>query len=569
MTRVLNEPLKIFPRLLGPRVTPGPMTSRGNSRTAASDISMGNLLLLRRDIVDGITARLRQWKSTQSSCEKDSRPKKSSRCIEGHQQSTGSCGRETIKRCSDGHRTPAESQPGSCADLLGHREYYQSIESSCPIHSRKPAQYNDWRACDSRECPQRMSSGVDDTKRVIFSKRWANGKPAREAHRQCRPKQCSSPRRCEREEEKCHPSHAPPDCGTEESEDVEGDEPMRPEAACVSQQCPESDGKQVAGAEDGVERPISDPYEHQTKPDPPPPRQPHWTENPPTYCEHCPRKTCKSTVKPSPMMFVPYRRPRKCRTADVDSSCASKNERIQTDAKTKVTCPPEISPRKCASPVDKCAGSRTPVGEPKLERFPTLTKSGDCRSEKSEREFVVSNVSDCKPNVESLKYRLSKCPSMKEIPITMPIADCESPVDKARRKRRTPSSCSEKTRRPTAWPDITRSGRQGEKIAPRNGWARQRYKVRLRIFQKKNGQLDPCLPPIIEVRQPPCGGQTRSSKLFVEDESELSPPRPARPSNYCPPKRPVVEKKSYATKMDECRAARNKDPRKCTRKKRR
>ncbi|XP_032670434.1 uncharacterized protein LOC116843790 [Odontomachus brunneus] len=591
LSRALNEHLRISRRLLELRVIPNTMTSRRNSRMIESDMLMGNLLFARRNIVEGITTRLKRWRSSQSSCEKDNCSKKSPRCIEDHQQSAESCGK-TIEKCSDGHQTSAECRPGSCSDLLSHQEYYRSIESGCPIYSRKPARYNDRRACDSlmydsttrdsRECSQ---SEIDDAdvRRVIFSKRWTTGKSATEGeiHRQCRLKLCSSPYRSNREEDKCSPSYTLPDCSKEKTEDVGRDELSRP--VCISQQCPKSEPscpekirasmeKEAPCVGDTMSRkhPIPDPYEDQTKPDPPPPRQQHWTENLPAYCEYCVRKTRKSIVEPSPMMFVPHRESRKSRTKDAKIPCSASNaDRNGIDAKTKVTRAmprsQESLPQKSAE--DKCVDSLTfPVAinatKPKAQLSPTLTKSGSCCAKK---EFVISDVSDCKPNVASLKYRLSKCPCIKEM---WKIADQESQVDinKARRKRRVPSSHTGKTKKPRR---ETAKRRKGKRIESRNGWTRQRYKVRLRIFQKRNEQLDPS--PIAELRQPRCE-QARSSKLPLKSTvrgAELSPRLGSpRPSDYCPAERPLVEHKSYPTKMDECRTARDEGSQKCNRKKR-
>ncbi|EFN79167.1 hypothetical protein EAI_14046 [Harpegnathos saltator] len=555
------------------------------------DILIGNLLLLRRNIADGVTAQLTRWKSTQSSCEKDNRSRKSPRCIEDHQQAAEPCGK-TLERCSDGLETAEGSQPSSCGDLLNQREYHRSIGSACPIYLCKPEQYNDRRACDSPTCDSTARDSHEcsqsevadaDAGRVISCKRWASGKAATdgEIRRRCRPKPCASPHPSDREEEKCPPSHTPADRDGEEAEDAKRDEPERSET--VSQQCPDSEVPRLEGIGTSLEQeapcakdrtsskcPISDPYEDQTKLDPPPPRQQHWSENPPAYCEHCPKKTCKATVEPSPMMFVPHEMiRRKSRAKDAESPCCASNANKAEDeaeAKPEETCatPREASSRRRAFAEDKCADSPellAAVGEakPKPSRwFPALTRLGRCRAKKLRKKFAVSDDNDCKPNVASLKYRLSKCLRMGGM---RKIRDCES--SKARRKRWALLSlrrCS--ASRETA---TRRTGKRIESSC--NGRAQRRHEVCLRIFRKRNRQLDPCLPPIAELRQPRAG-QTEScpSKLFkstVNGGVELSPRlgRPC-PFDYGPAERPVTETKSYPTKMDECRTARVEGPRK-------
>lgn len=562
---MLNEYLRIPHRLLGSRVILNIMTLHRNSMMIGNDIR--NLLFFRRDIVERITTRLKCWKSSQSSCKKNNYAKKFRRCIENHQQAMKSCGK-TVGRCSDDHQIAVKSRQSSCGDLLGHQEYYQSIESGCPIYLHKPAQYNDQRACDSTawDSHKCLQSEVDDADvgRVISSKCWTSGKPATEGeiHRQCRPKTCSSPYRSNREEEKCSPSCTVSDCSKEETNDMKGDE-LNLATVDVSQQCPKFESsekldtsieKETLCAEEKMSN------EDQTKSDTPPSKQQHWPENPPVNCEHSAEKTCKSTVESSPMMFVPYKGPRKSRAKNAESSC-SKNSRdrseCETDTKAKITCAKSLSQkspaRKCVLFEDKSVDSlilpaASSATKPKRQEFLTLTESDGCCAKKCEKEFVTSDIRDCKSNKASLKCRLSKCSS--RVKETCKIADHDYiDVCEARRRRRAASICTEKMKKPRICPETTRR-KKGKGIESRNRWTRRRSKVHSRIFQKRSGQLDSCLSPIDE--------QTRSSpsKLLksAAREGELSP-RSGSPSqsDYCPSKRPIVEHKSYPTKMDECR----------------
>jgi len=89
-----------------------------------------------------------------------------------------------------------------------------------------------------------------------------------------------------------------------------------------------------------------------------------------------------------------------------------------------------------------------------------------------------------------------------------------------------------------------------------DGWRRQRYKVRLKIFQNKNGQLDPSSPRIGELRQP----HSEAVRPFLFDNQTFEcnvnqkelPPQSEHPCFY-PSNWPVIVSKSYATKMNECK----------------
>lgn len=583
--RVLNQPLKIPRRLLTLHIAPNPIILH-NFSIKKSDFATNDCLLLQRNIGRETIMRLKRWKSKQSSCEKDSVPKKCQGCIEDHQQSAEFCAKKTPKKYENNNcqQTSAKNRRESCGDLLNHQEYYRSIESSSPICSDKPVPFNDRQACDSMKRDSHKST-------VIMCETWTCGKPAtdRKIYHKCKPKSCVYPKI--RDEAICFPSHVPRDCNQEKLEKMTIDKPKR--TAQSSKQCSKaepsfsekictSNEKKTSPMKSKMPCSVSDTNE-QIKPDPPPPRYQHWSENPPSYCDHCSNKTVrtvKSTVKPSPMIFVPQKEPWKFWMKGTTSShqnihedrekSTSKNECDRTDARTRTTSclPKSVSekhiPHRVISSENKSAASLTVAAfvnrtKPRVRRFPTLTRNGRCRVEKSEKDLATPDVSDCNPSMASFKYRLSKCPSIKEmwsIGVNHESSDTDvNPLP----KQEAPLSVCEKIERRESRPQ-EKEGRKRKRFKSSGGWTRQRYKIRLKIFQKGNGRLDPCLPRIVELRQPRGKARSILSKLFglAADEGEL-PPRlksPCRPPGYCPSKWPVVENKSYPTKMDESRVVR-------------
>lgn len=569
MTYMLNESLKIPQKSLALQIVPNRMILYRNLNIGRND----DLLLLQRNINKGMITRLKRWKSTQSSCEKDDLKQRQGR-IEDHQQSAESC-EEPREWRSDGYQISTESYPKTCNELLRRRECNQSIESGSPICSDKPVPYNNQQACISSEHGSYKSKQATR----IISENWTCGKPAtkRKIYYKCKPKSCTyNPDT--REEAICSPSHTPRDYCKGKSDEITKDEQT---ATYSVWQCPESEPfsfKKITLNEKGIssiewkipkEYPAPDTHEYHIKPDPPPPRYPHWSENPPSYCDHGLKKTtCSSRVEASPMIFVPKKGPRKSQTKDIalfpqniheDSSRnANENECGRTDVEKSVS----RKPRCVISFEDKCAATLkipAPVNktmESKTQQFPTLTRDGRCCVEKSEKEFVTSDVSDCNPNMASFKNRLSKCPCIKKmwgIGVKR-----EPPVDvSVRQKRGVLLPHCKKTKKSESQPEIIRRKRRRFKSrAPDNGWARQRYKVRLKIFHKGNGRLDPCLPRIAELRQP--RGEKMRLKLSksAADKGEFS----LRSRNSCPhssSKMPIAETKSYPTKMDESRVVRD------------
>lgn len=574
--RILNQPLKIPARLLSLHIAPNSMNLHKDSTFGGSDSATRDGLLLQHNIDREKITSLKRRLSTQSSCEKDNVSKKSRGCIEDHRQSAEICAKKTREKCENSNcqQISAETRGKSCSDLLAHQEYYRSIESSSPIYSNKPVPYNDWRACVpvKRDSPKRT---------LISCESWMCGKLAteRKIYHKCKPKSCTYPNICN----EVIKLDIPRDYN-DGSEEMTTDELKRIGAFHSVRQCSEiepsfsektctSSEEKTSPMKSKMSKPCSD-IDEQMKPDPPPPRYQHWSENPPSYCNNCSSKTiCTSTVKPSPMFFVPRKEPLKSwmkgatpSLQDIHKDCGkntSKNGCDKTDAKAKIT-PKSASEKHISRCVisfeDKCAASLTlPVfvnrKKPRVvQQFP-LTKNGRCRVEKQEKDFTTSDVSDCNPSMSSFKYQLSKCPSIKEIQsIDVNHESSDTDVD-ARPKQEAALSVCEKIERQESRPQVKEEEKR-KRFKSSNGWTRQRYKIRLKIFQKGNGHLDPCLPRIVELRQPR-DGKTRSilSKVFEldADEGEL-PPRlksPCRPPDYCPSKWPVAENKSYSTKMNE------------------
>lgn len=309
--------------------------------------------------------------------------------------------------------------------------------------------------------------------------------------------------------------------------------------------------------------------EHEIKPDPPPPRYPHWTENP-SYCNHCSKKTTRvSVVKSSPIIFIPEKGPRKSRVKDTTSSLRdirkNKKKCSKTDIQTRISSQVRKSVMSTCMPQraieNKCADSlalpaRVDRTKQEIQRFPTLTKEGQCRVKKPEKKLVMSNVSDCKPNVASFKYRLSKCPCPREIQNAD--ADHKSPINVGMQQRQSdPLSRDKGTNELESRRETVKRKRKGDKLRSE---MQQKYRVRRKMSQKGDKRLDPRPSRIAEPRQPRDGKmRSRLSKQVRSESEEGKLPSRLRNlcSDYCPSEEPVVEHKSYPTKMDESRAIRD------------
>lgn len=573
-----NESPK-FPRL-STHIIANSMSLLNISKSMQNDsIISDRLFLWRNNAIEGL---LKRWKSTQSSCEEDDDSSKRPRgCVDDHQQSAESCEKSCIQ-CDNDRQLPPENCHKSSSDLLGHREYYRSMESSLPIYSDKPLPYNDRQACDSTiQDPHECSPiAIDECSgKQTGTNYWSTGKPATkgEIYRKQKPTPCAYPGvRAE--------SYMPGECKEESKETREDDAKQAAISIYPTQQRAQL---KACGCPENISAPDTQGncHERQIKLDPPPPRYPHWTENPPPYCDRGSKKRA-IIVEPSPMIFVPKKGPWKSSMKAIASShhegfikSPRESKCGETVAKAKMdhVAPylPEISSRRSTrrcvvSFEDKCTDLLTlpaPASKvkAKIQRFPALTKCGRCRLD----NFEDSDVGDCKPNVASLKYQLSKCPRIKEMWNVRCTAH-DSLVDIPSQIPRVSLPQYRETKRSRRRRKETRT-RKERRVRSPGGWMRQRYRVRLKIFRKEDGRLDPCLPLITELRQP--RGETKppfeDHKLFETTmKRKKLPPRSGNPcSDHCPTIKCPIENKSYPTKMNECRIVRRQRSKKCPRKK--
>lgn len=198
--------------------------------------------------------------------------------------------------------------------------------------------------------------------------------------------------------------------------------------------------------------------------------------------------------------------------------------------------------------------------ETKVQQFPTLTTS-DCYSIEKPEEKLMSNISGCKHKLARFEYRSSKnsYKEMWSIIVNRSSFDDEG----VRERQKTLLSCVRKTKKLKSRQKET-ARKNKRRINLRSGWLRQKYKIRLKIFRKRNG-LDPGLPQIVEVIQP-----HRKMRSF-------SPKVPQRKANYAAIEKsvstlivystlPDVETKSYSMKIKKSKTTAS-GRRKCSPKK--
>lgn len=552
--------------------------------TEQSDITSYRLLV-RCGMPERLITRLKRWKSTQSSCEEDDSSTKSRGCIKDHQQAA-----DKSLKCS-GDR---QSSTTNCKKCPSDSE---STVSPCkrPISEslEKPLPYNDRRAC---ECSLML---IDKANSDLLTKESQKsiGKPATVGVIHCKEKSTSCIRLESQKE-----SHKLARCVKKHCDVAKKDDPKRDAQLCESKRkCPIPEKKECCP--DVPETPDINlgSYEYQTKPDPPPPKYQHWTENLPCYCDRDAVRT-KMPVKPSlpsPVMFVPNAGPWKSnigraiaslvRQSPIGTPSKSKcSETVTKRVPSRLNASSEKSASRCVVCFkDKCTDLLAlppPASKvkPKVQFFPTLTKSGHCHVKKSEKKRESFSVpdSDCKPNVAALKYRLSKCPHIKEM-WNFEVSDHDSrvnddvqpekPQDFSALSKHHQQRSAPKQRQEQVYAQIPKDARRKTTVEPTGEWMRQKYQLRLRIF-RKTGVFNPCLPRIVELRQPR-GEATRSSPFEdgkrsddTVNEEELSRRSENPCSDYRSTEQPVVETKSYPTKMDKCRVARKPRPKKCPKK---
>ncbi|KYM78886.1 hypothetical protein ALC53_10694 [Atta colombica] len=567
MTHALSKSLRIPQRLPALQTISNHILYRnfirGNNSTA------DDLLLSQRNINEDIIAQFKRRKSTRFSERDDS--KQCYECIENHRRNQSAECEKSYEWCNDGYQISTENYQKICSDLLNHDECYQSIESNSSNYSDKSVPYNNQQACES---PKHESYTSKPATRIM-SEKWIHGKSATERKIYYKYKPCiypdnrkesiyfpSSRNNC-KDESKQTASY-PTLCS--ESETLPSKKIISNEKeALVKYKIP----KEFPLVKHKIPKkyPTSDPYEHYRKPDPPPPRYPHWSENPPSYCD-CLKKTRSSLVKASPMIFIPDKGPRKSRAKDTVSlpqnihetftRSPRGNECDRTDVKALHLQKSASKKRSTISFEDKCAASLTipapnRIRESKIQHLPTLTRDGRCCDEKPEKKFVMLDVSDC--NMASYKYRLSKCPDGKEM-WSIGIKREPPVVVKVRQEQGTLLSDYKKIKRLESQRERRKKRFKYSRI-PSNGWTQQRYKVRLKIFRKRNS-LDPCLPQITELIQPR-GEKIAQSKLlkFAMDEGESFSQLESLCPHNCPSKILIAETKSYMTKMKKNSSIRN------------
>lgn len=574
IARALNASLQTPQRSLTLRVVPNRMISYRHFNPRKNNFVTDDLLHLQRNINNkGIITRLKRGKNTHSGCGRDDTKRHRER-IEDHQQSA----EKPCEWRSEGYPIGKKSyRQRTGDDLSTHHKYCQSIKSDSPTYLDKPESYNNCESSKHECCESEQATR-------IRSEKWTCGKPATESeiHYKCAPEPCTHSQ--SQEKTPCFPSSR--DCREDRSKEIE----IHPGRCPESEPAPSE--KIILNKTSPVKQKISEEYpapdtDEYYKPDPPPPRYPYWREQAPSYCDQDPKKTTRPIVKASPMIFFPKKewRFRAKGSALLPQNIhepSGKSPDEDVCGGTDVRAPHSrkgVSKKRCViSFEDKCSASLTIPGpvkttESKIQQFPKLTKDGRCCVEKPEKRSVTSHISDCNPNMASFKTRLSKCPSIKEMWGTGVKPDL--PVDDNAVQAALLSRCK-KTKRPMSQTETTgRKKRKSKSQTPSNGWLRQKYKVRLKIFQKEGQRLDPDLPRIVEVRHQreeqmrPKQLKSAVSKGEFSSRTRDSYPCPCPCPNPCPSpcpsscpsphylsEMPIAETKSYPTKMNESRVIR-------------
>lgn len=220
------------------------------------------------------------------------------------------------------------------------------------------------------------------------------------------------------------------------------------------------------------------PQSPETRPDPPPPKSDHWSEN----ASKRPKRRCP-TSKPEPMVYVPYEASRPETSAE-DSTAADcprgspkPRARDESHKFSSKTCIPGRRTGTPTSPHIKCVVSFEETDE-RYAQLPSPAAS------KREKAFELDDVSDLKPNVSSLKYRLSKCPA-----VLKAWKVCDYPKPEAEIKTvKLAKDCFLPRRK--KWKHYKGSGE----------WMKQTYPYRLKVFKSKDC-LDPRPPTVIEMKR--------------------------------------------------------------------
>jgi len=493
-----------------------------------NDSIMNNRPFLKRNVSEETVGQFKRWKSTQSSCEEDGCSQKPRQRIED-QQGCDSCEKSHLEYDSDRHSFTENCQKSN-SDLC-HRECHQSIESNAPTFLEKPVAYNNNLGCnshsptatDNNEC--RKSTSCCTAENSTTEKEICDGQTSTEYSKsladECNERRSEKARECDLEQ-----------------------------VTYLTQRCCETKTQSID--KDAEKCSVKKSKDIQIKPDPPPPKYPHWTENPPPYCNYCQEKR-PIVVKPSLMMFSPRKgswksniklfswlRKTNCKTSKKDKRSVVKAERVGSCLQ-KTTSHRVISfkddkydflmfPMLTSKFKDKI--------ESKIQEFPPQSTYHYC-VQKSEKE----NLDISKSNARILNNQSNESYKMRTI------------------RTNTPDSLEAQKSSLSYYHNLELAQKGIEVLTKMerglsDEWRRQRYKIRLKIFQKKNGQLDPSPPQIGELRQP----HSEAVRPFLFDnrkfefniDQERLPPQSEHPCFY-PSNWPVIVSKSYPTKMKECK----------------
>ncbi|XP_033330918.2 uncharacterized protein LOC117222961 [Megalopta genalis] len=123
---------------------------------------------------------------------------------------------------------------------------------------------------------------------------------------------------------------------------------------------------------------------------------------------------------------------------------------------------------------------KTKTGE-ELRSETSFATLGSSSCWKPAGTFKIGDVSNARPNMSTLKYRLTKCPKVEQM-----WQQCKCELPKVSVK-------------PVALPKpIPVRRRKVQPVQSTGEWREQKYPVRLKIFKSKS-TLDPCLPTMIEI----------------------------------------------------------------------
>lgn len=390
-----------------------------------------------------------------------------------------------------------KSSADDCRNQDQNAEYLHELQKESPPYKNKPDGYSSGKM--SEKCPNDRENSSECSHSESESCKQ-NSRPVASQQPQAAPIECQQPQA------------APVECQRPQAAPIER-RPCMESAFNLSKiisQIWKSCSKSIKAKKpsDSSQKPCAPPKmpEDEVEQDPPPPKFVHWSQKQPSC-----RRSSSSRTASAPIVFIPYQKSSKARrskqrvpktpSATVHSPkcpCAKESQGTSRGTSTSTS----RSKLKACMPIDTC---KKPPLDTEHEKGFNEASGESCAGRTSnnlgsQRHFATLEVTcdtqaeaatSSKPNVSALKYRLTKCPSMKGMWQTaaepqLPVTDV-SPIEKQK-------SC------PPPREMVEPYKSSGE-------WRQQRYPIRLRIF-KSTGNLDPCLPVVTEV--------TRGSR-FVEN----------------------------------------------------